>query len=325
MKIKAIFIFSFFITNICIAQIPYSAPFTAGLNGWTVAPGGNNALNYSCGALTTSTSSNSPTCTNWNAYSNSTTSTATSPASMNFTPCNAYNTTTITVTYNINGIIENTWDFLDFQYSVDNGTTWVNVVTFTGNQTGLRTHVLPSTVNRFRFRLRTDGSVNSYYCPFPFTCIYFYDINNFTVNCTSVVLPIELLSFTGEKINENTNLLKWSTASESNNNFFTLERSNDIQNWELVEIVKGAGNSNFQLNYEVIDKNPNADLNYYRLTQTDYDGNSVTFPILVIDNTIKPKEIIKITNFLGQEVPENFEGLRIIFYSDGTTLKKTGK
>lgn len=319
----AIFQLLFFI-SFSLAQIPYSAPFTAGLNGWTLAPGGNFALNYSCGALTTSTSTNSPTCTNWNAYSNATTSTATSPASLDFSSCNAYNTTSIYVTYTLNGILENTYDYLDFQYSINNGTTWVNVASFTGNQAGLRTHVLPNTANRFRFRLRTDGTVNAYYCPFPFTCIYFYDINNFTVNCASVILPIELLSFTGEKYS-GYNLLKWKTASENNNDYFTIDRSTDGINWFEVTTVPGAGNSNFEMDYEARDYTADPLINYYRLTQTDFNGHEESFPIIVIDNTILPKEVIKITNFIGQEVEENFEGLRIIYYKDGSIEKKVGK
>lgn len=84
-------------------------------------------------------------------------------------------------------------------------------------------------------------------------------------------LPIELISFTGQCLSENT-MLKWSTASERNNDYFSLERSLDGISWQLVAIVDGAGNSNSIVNYSFIDEELNNSLSYYRLKQTDFDG-----------------------------------------------------
>ena len=50
-----------------------------------------------------------------------------------------------------------------------------------------------------------------------------------------------------------------------------------------------------------------------------------TFQIISIDNTKNAPSIIRVTNIMGQEVPLTFEGLRIIYYSDGSTLKKAGR
>ena len=91
-------------------------------------------------------------------------------------------------------------------------------------------------------------------------------------------LPIELLSFNaiclptgkageGGKVN-----LNWVTASETNNDYFTIERSKDAQTWETVTTIPGAGNSNTTLYYDTTDNQPFPDYTYYRLKQTDYNG-----------------------------------------------------
>ncbi len=85
------------------------------------------------------------------------------------------------------------------------------------------------------------------------------------------VLPIKLNYFDAYNINNQIEL-RWETASEINNDFFTIERSIDGINFKPIEIIKGAGNSSKVLNYSTIDKEPEIGINYYRLKQTDYDG-----------------------------------------------------
>ena len=96
-------------------------------------------------------------------------------------------------------------------------------------------------------------------------------------------LPIELLSNEVNCIDNNV-VVSWSTASETNNNFFTIEKSTDGINFISIGTVLGAGTSTSVLNYSFIDFNPNAGLAYYRLKQTDYDGMSETFSILSSEN-----------------------------------------
>jgi hypothetical protein len=69
----------------------------------------------------------------------------------------------------------------------------------------------------------------------------------------------------------------WETASEENNDYFTIEHSVDNTNWDIISTTKGAGNSSTPITYEAIDYNPSLGVNYYRLKQTDYDGKSETF------------------------------------------------
>ena len=136
------------------------------------------------------------------------------------------------------------------------------------------------------------------------------------------VLPIGLLSFTGEK-DGNSNLLNWVTETELNNDYFIVEKTTDGVNFETVGKLEGAGNSNQTLNYKLIDYHMAEALNYYRLIQTDFDGKSTATNLIMIDNrnSMKAKSIIHKTNLLGQEIDQDYKGLIIIVYSDGTSIK----
>jgi len=86
-------------------------------------------------------------------------------------------------------------------------------------------------------------------------------------------LPIELISFTA-KVEEPWVRLDWTTASERNNDFFTVERSADGEHFTNIHEELGAGNSQQVLNYLTFDREPLTGLSYYRLRQTDFDGTS---------------------------------------------------
>lgn len=90
-------------------------------------------------------------------------------------------------------------------------------------------------------------------------------------NFMSNPLPVELLYFSSTP-DKNTVRLDWATASETNNHFFSLERSRDFRHVEEIGILEGAGNSNRILTYRFTDMDPLSGLSYYRLKQTDYDG-----------------------------------------------------
>lgn len=93
------------------------------------------------------------------------------------------------------------------------------------------------------------------------------------------VLPITLLSFTAIVSNSQVEL-EWHTASELNNNFFTIERSADAESFAEILTVKGKGTTNVEHVYRASDKNPIIGRAYYRLKQTDFDG-AVTYTDLV--------------------------------------------
>ncbi len=99
-------------------------------------------------------------------------------------------------------------------------------------------------------------------------------------------LPIELISFTGEKKGKN-NYLKWTTASEMNNEYFSLEKSGDGISFIEIKKIKGAGNSNSIKNYEIIDLPNSSGTNYYRLKQTDFNRSYNYSNVIAIDNNLK--------------------------------------
>ena len=105
-----------------------------------------------------------------------------------------------------------------------------------------------------------------------------------TIDSTNSPLPIELLSFEANLV-ENKVELKWVTASETNNDFFSIERSMDANQWEVLTTVKGQGNSNEVHKYSAMDLNPLNGTSYYRLKQTDFDGQFTFSEIKVIHNS----------------------------------------
>ena len=98
-------------------------------------------------------------------------------------------------------------------------------------------------------------------------------------------LPIELLSFDAT-LRSNVVDLIWSTASEINNDYFTLERSVNAIEFESIARIKGMGNSNVINNYSFTDYEPYYGINYYRLRQTDYDGKNTVSNIISVN--LKP-------------------------------------
>lgn len=98
------------------------------------------------------------------------------------------------------------------------------------------------------------------------------------------VLPIELFSF-DTKVNKNNIELIWATASETNNDYFVVQRSMDGLNYSDIKMIKGAGNSSERREYAFKDMNPNYGRAYYRLKQVDFDGQSETFAPVAVEFT----------------------------------------
>jgi hypothetical protein len=144
-----------------------------------------------------------------------------------------------------------------------------------------------------------------------------------SLNCSPVVLPIELLSLAAAYHEQtNSNKITWSTASERLNDHFTIERSADAVNWTIIDKQNGAELSEARIDYVFEDFNfvPGT-TNYYRLSQTDYDGTIETFDILSVDNSTSGKKVVKVYNMLGQEVPFESTGVVILLYDDGSTKR----
>lgn len=102
---------------------------------------------------------------------------------------------------------------------------------------------------------------------------------SWTLSDKDAPLPIALTSFTAE-CSGNYSLVQWNSATEINNEQYTLSRSADGVNFTTVEIVHGAGTSSTTHNYSVTDYNPLPGTSYYRLSQTDYNGNTTILNII---------------------------------------------
>jgi len=102
-------------------------------------------------------------------------------------------------------------------------------------------------------------------------------------------LPIELLTFNASNLDKNV-ILSWTTTSEINNDFFTIERSLDAQSFEIIANLNGAGNSNSIIDYSFVDYNPYSGVSYYRLKQTDFDGG-FTYSDMVAVNVLSENEL----------------------------------
>jgi len=164
-----------------------------------------------------------------------------------------------------------------------------------------------------------------------FSGVNFQNGDRFTIGNTTIAapLPIELLSFNAEVV-QNEVFLKWTTASEQNNDFFTIQRSVTGEVWEnVIDKIDGAGNSTEIRHYNTSDGMPHAGVSYYRLKQTDYDGkftySSVkrvevdhVYQLKAFPNPTKGKfkfttgfEVertqVKLINVMGQEVPIGLE------------------
>ncbi len=98
----------------------------------------------------------------------------------------------------------------------------------------------------------------------------FIRFDNIDIQYTAL-LPMELVSFTAQVSGLQVDL-KWQTASEINNNYFIIERSTNAITWEKVKDITGSGNSNTIKSYAFTDPNPYPGVSYYRLKQTDFDG-----------------------------------------------------
>ncbi len=100
-------------------------------------------------------------------------------------------------------------------------------------------------------------------------------------------LPVEFVSFTATEENK-TVVLDWQTASELNNDFFEVQRSEDGEDWEVIGQVEGNGTINEIVDYSFVDERPLYGTSYYRLRQVDFDGqfdySSVQSVSLTMDN-----------------------------------------
>lgn len=111
------------------------------------------------------------------------------------------------------------------------------------------------------------------------------DITHINASNTSITapLPVKFTSLTGQCDN-NRMVIKFATASEQNNNYFTVQQSIDAQNWTAKSKIIGAGNSASLKNYSFTDSSASASVSYYRIMQTDMDGTSLYSNVISVNS-----------------------------------------
>lgn len=126
------------------------------------------------------------------------------------------------------------------------------------------------TIGNFESDANTAYTIHNNSANYPVGAYYFFD--DVRVEAASP-LPIGLIEFNA--VNDGDYVkTTWSTSSETNNDFFTVERSIDLENWMALGNVQGAGTSQEENEYLLFDERPLIGQAYYRLKQTDFDGNS---------------------------------------------------
>jgi hypothetical protein len=121
-------------------------------------------------------------------------------------------------------------------------------------------------------------------------------------------LPVEFIGLS-YIVNSDNVELNWETASEIFNDFFTVEKSLNGTDFEIIGTVKGSGYSNSIVKYNFFDENISKGICYYRLSQTDYDGTTVYLKTIVCKIADDKKAIIVFQNpVVDQTFQVNFSG-----------------
>jgi len=214
------------------------------------------------------------------------------------------------IDYNNDGIFQTTENIMQTTY----GTTQSQ--SFTVPTTAVATSVKMRVLSKWSGTPTTDAYNSAGYT--------YGEIEEYRVSIQSG-LPIELTSFDGINKGEN-NYIFWVTSSEQNTSHFNLQKSRDGETWETVVTLNAAGNSNTQIDYDVVDYKVEPIINYYRLQQYDNDGVYETFGPISINNTDlgNQKTIVKYINLNGQEIDPNRLNLMDVYievYDDGTMRK----
>ena len=134
----------------------------------------------------------------------------------------------------------------------------------------------------------------------------------------SSLLPVKLTLFTATPTNNGV-LLHWVTVSESNSDYFILEKSKDLLTFVEVGRVKSAVYSTTRIDYEFFDKIPYEGVSYYRLIQVDLNGDIRIYD--PIYTSVSLKKPVKVFDVFGNQVDMNYPGIKILLFEDGSAMK----
>ncbi len=168
----------------------------------------------------------------------------------------------------------------------------IQAAVFTGNPNNLTNiYSFPNPMAMGSSNTSTTFSVTAGQCAYIVVdgfagdaCNYNLALANITGECK--VLPVELIEFKATQKNNQVEL-NWVTASENNNDYFTLLKSTDANNFKEIAIVNGAGNASNNTEYKVVDNEPIINLVYYKLKQTDYDGKFTYSDVIPFNSSLE--------------------------------------
>jgi hypothetical protein len=138
------------------------------------------------------------------------------------------------------------------------------------------------------------GSINGSQTDFTISRIGMSGFSYFAIGYTNnAPLPVTLISFQANCIQDYTSIISWTTASESNSSYFQLEKSRDGINWQLLSVIEATGNSTTKIDYEFFDLEKFSGVFYYRLKQIDFNGCEITYgPISVSCSDVENSMIV---------------------------------
>ncbi len=151
------------------------------------------------------------------------------------------------------------------------------------------------------------------------------DYNPWAIANSTNPLPVELINFDAKAIEDKVHI-NWETASEKNNDYFTVQRTNDFNTHvEVAQVPSHNGNSNDVQEYETWDNNPKTGLNYYRLLQTDIGGSAkpVSDYVAVRFGVKSTFEILYVTNESEVEVIFDYDSEENVDYTVTDMIGKT--
>lgn len=147
-------------------------------------------------------------------------------------------------------------------------------------------------------------------------------INGSTCTYASGILPVTLITFEGDKMHAGSYMLKWQTASEIDNDYFSVERSANGSDFNQIGKIQGAGTTNEIQAYSFEDERPLPGVNYYRLVQYDFDGQNEASDIIVFENVnLDETTLILHKDLIRVFTADNVENLEV-FSMDGRLVKR---
>lgn len=133
---------------------------------------------------------------------------------------------------------------------------------------------------------------------------YCTSFSEYAIGGGGEAIPIELLGFDA-KLENRVVQLSWSTATETNNELFVVEKSNGTDFTEVTKI-NGSGNSSVRRHYSAADEKPFSGVSYYRLRQIDFNGDHQFSKIISVNNANTGNQMVIFPNPASREVKIKF-------------------